>query len=322
MWPNISLRQLQILLAFAEGGGMTAAGRSIGLSHSAVSLQLKALEEGLGRALVDRSTRPPRLTDEGQAVLAQARRIHGLLDEMAAGPADGGARGSLALGIVPSAFVHLAAPALASLRQSAPGIAVRLRAGLSGDLAEAVRSGELDAALVTGPAGAAVPTGLALRLLAEEPLELIASHALLGPAGTTGGAAALGRIIAAHPYIWFSRRTWAGRQIEQVLAARGLAPAEAMEVDALEAIEALVRHGLGVSVVPRPAGIGAAEADPDLLRLRLAGPDARRAIALIEREGHPKLALVDCVAEAFRTILARDETVDHPVLRGDQDRMS
>ncbi|MEM6356879.1 MAG: LysR family transcriptional regulator, partial [Pseudomonadota bacterium] len=178
MIPNISLRQLSILVAFAEQSGMTAAGRAIGLSHSAVSLQLRALEEALGADLIDRSSRPPSLTEEGRAVVAQARQVAGLVEEMAAAGAGGPAgsrKGILTLGVVPSAFVHLAAPALAHLRAAAPGIAVRLRAGLSGDLAESVRSGALDAALVTRPAGNAAPPGLDVRPLVEEPLELLAA---------------------------------------------------------------------------------------------------------------------------------------------------
>ncbi|MEM7496950.1 MAG: LysR family transcriptional regulator [Pseudomonadota bacterium] len=307
MMPNLSLRQLQILLAFAERGGMTAAGRAIGLSHSAVSLQLKALEDTLGAALIDRSSRPPRLTAAGRGVVAQARQVTELVEEMAAAVSAEGAgarRGVITLGVVPSAFVHLAAPALAHLREAAPSIAVRLRAGLSGDLAEGVRSGALDAALLTRPAGSAAPAGLEVRPLVEEPLDLIAAETLTAEGIELDPEARIAHLVRTRPFIWFSRRAWAGRQIEQVLAARGLAPAEAMEVDALEAIEALVRHGLGVSVVPRPAGTPP-EGRAGLLTLPLPGPGAHRALCLIEREGHPKAHLVSALADAFEAVLER-----------------
>ncbi|MEM6945987.1 MAG: LysR family transcriptional regulator [Pseudomonadota bacterium] len=307
MLPNISLRQLSILIAFAERGGMTAAGLSIGLSHSAVSLQLKALEEGLGASLIDRSSRPPRLTEEGRAVLAQARQVVALLEEMAANAAvgaEGGPRGTLTLGVVPSALIHLAAPALAHLRASAPSIAVRIKGGLSGDLAEGVRSGDLDAALLTRPAGDAVPAGLTMRPLAEEPLELIANASFAETLKDAPPSKCIARLVSERPYIWFSRRTWAGRQIEQALAARGLAPSEAMEVDALEAIESLVRHGLGVSVVPRPAGLRE-NARSGLLCIPLDGSGAVRSLGLIERDGHPKAHLVSAFAAAAGETLGR-----------------
>ncbi|MEM9763592.1 MAG: LysR family transcriptional regulator [Pseudomonadota bacterium] len=306
MLPNISLRQLTILVAFAEKGGMTAAGRAIGLSHSAVSLQLRALEEALAADLIDRSSRPPRLTEEGRAVVSQARQVAGLVEEMAAagaGGEKGARRGVLTLGVVPSAFVHLAAPTLAHLRQAAPGIAVRLRAGLSGDLAEAVRSGSLDAALLTRPGGSATPPGLDVRPLVEEPLELIAAPALAAEGAGLDAEQRIAHLVRHQPFIWFSRRAWAGRQIEQALAARGLAPAEAMEVDALDAIEALVRHGLGVSVVPRPAG-ARDEVRQGLFTLPLPGEGASRALCLIEREGHPKAHLVSALAAAAAEVLA------------------
>ncbi|MEM8759850.1 MAG: LysR family transcriptional regulator [Pseudomonadota bacterium] len=309
MIPNISLRQLNILVAFAEQGGMTAAGRAIGLSHSAVSLQLRALEEALGADLIDRSSRPPSLTEEGRAVVAQARQVAGLVEEMAAAGAGGPAgsrKGILTLGVVPSAFVHLAAPALAHLRAAAPGIAVRLRAGLSGDLAESVRNGALDAALVTRPAGNAAPPGLDVRPLVEEPLELLAAPHLAAEGAQMEPEARIAHLLRAQPFIWFSRRTWAGRQIEQALAARGLAPAEAMEVDALEAIEALVRHGLGVSVAPRPAG-ASNDVRRGLFTVPLPGDGATRALCLIEREGHPKAHLVSALADAAAAVLDRPD---------------
>ena len=49
----MNLRQLRTLVSIAEQGSFTAAGNAVGLSHSAISLHVKALEEELGIALVD-----------------------------------------------------------------------------------------------------------------------------------------------------------------------------------------------------------------------------------------------------------------------------
>ncbi|MCL5776307.1 LysR substrate-binding domain-containing protein [Limibaculum sp. FT325] len=276
----MNLRQLRTLVAIAEQGSFTAAGEAMGLSHSAVSLQMKALEDELGVLLADRSLRPPRLTDRGLALVEQARRIGHIVDEIRALGAEGGLAGSLALGVVPTALVHPLPPALARLQAAHPQLAIRVRSGLSGDLAQAVRAGELDAALVTEPA--LLPEGLAARHVSAEPLQLIASPGMEG--------AELADLIARYPFIWFSRKTWAGQQIERVLARRGLRPREAMEVDALDAVEALVRAGLGVSVVPARAG--AASGADSLRRLPLEGEDAIRRLCVIEREAHPRAHVV------------------------------
>ncbi|MEO0823229.1 MAG: LysR substrate-binding domain-containing protein, partial [Pseudomonadota bacterium] len=164
------------------------------------------------------------------------------------------------------------------------------RAGLSGDLAEGVRSGALDAALLTTPAAGAAPAGLTLRPVVREPLRLIASDSL--------GESEAEALLATQPFIWFSRKTWAGRQIEQILADRGFSPPESMEVDALEAVEALVRHGLGVSVVPWAAGAGPDR--PGLRRLALPGLQAERVLGLSERAGSPDNPLLTLLESALR----------------------
>jgi DNA-binding transcriptional LysR family regulator len=274
----MNLRQLRTLVAIAEQGSFTAAGNAVGLSHSAISLQVKALEEELGIALVDRSQRPPRLTPSGGALVEQARRMAALVDEIRALGSDQVLAGSLAVGVVPTEMVHLLPPALARLRALHPKLAIRVRSGLSSELAQMVRGSELDVAVATRPDIA--PEGLVLHPIAREPLVVIAP----GDAVEQTDAA----LIAAHPFIWFSRKTWAGQQIERLLQARGLRPTETMEVDSLEAIESLVAHGLGVSVVPERPGAPLATT---LRRLPFGNPQAARHLALIERDRNPKARL-------------------------------
>ena len=278
----MNLRQLRTLVAIAERGSFTAAGNAVGLSHSAISLHVKALEEDLGIALVDRSQRPPRLTPRGAALVEQARRMAALEDEIRALGSDQALAGSLAVGVVPTEMVHLLPPALARLRALHPRLAIRVRTGLSSELAQMVRGAELDVAVATRPDIA--PEGLVLHDIAREPLVVIA------PGDATEKTDA--ELIAAHPFIWFSRKTWAGQQIERLLHGRGLRPTEAMEVDSLEAIESLVAHGLGVSVVPeRPGARPGAPLAATLRRLPFGNPQAARHLALIERDRNPKARL-------------------------------
>jgi DNA-binding transcriptional LysR family regulator len=274
----MNLRQLRTLVAIAEQGSFTAAGNAVGLSHSAISLHVKALEQELGVSLVDRAQRPPRLTARGAALVEQARRMAVLVDEIRALGSDEVLAGSLAVGVVPTEMVHLLPPALARLKALHPKLAIRVRTGLSSELAQAVHMAELDVAVATRPDIA--PEGLAVHQIAREPLVVIAPGDAVEDTDT--------ELIAAHPFIWFSRKTWAGQQIERLLHARGLHPREAMEVDSLEAIEALVAHGLGISVVPERPGAPLA---PTLRRVAFGNPQAARHLALIERDSNPKTRL-------------------------------
>ena len=123
-------RHLASLVAIADHGGFGAAGRAVGRSHSAVSLHVKALEERLGTALVDRSVRPPALTADGEALVHEARRLLRVLDDIAALARSDRLAGRLAVGIVPTAMTHLAAPALAHLRRAHPAVAISIHTGL------------------------------------------------------------------------------------------------------------------------------------------------------------------------------------------------
>ena len=282
----MNLRRLRTMVAIAEAPSFTAAGAALGLSHGAVSLHVKELEAELGVALVDRARRPPVLTDRGAALVEHARRMLAIADEIAGLGAAEALVGTLAVGIVPSAMAGLAPPALAALRAAHPRLRLRIRAGLSADLALMVRSGELDAALTTAPE-AAIP-GLRAREAAREPLEAIA------PAAAQGGDARA--LLQGRPFIWFSRRTWAGQMIERRIEEMGLSVDAAMEVDSLEAVEALVRHGLGVSVAPRRAGVGRA----GIAAAPLGDPPLWRALALLERPRNPRARLADALLAAVR----------------------
>ena len=71
----MSLRALRTLVAIARHRTFARAGEAIGLTQSAVSLQVKSLEEEFNVRLFDRSRREPALTEAGRIVLAQAEQI-------------------------------------------------------------------------------------------------------------------------------------------------------------------------------------------------------------------------------------------------------
>src|SRR6202795_5038801 len=80
MLDGVSLDQLRIFIVAADGGRFSAAGRRLNRAQSVVSQTLANLEGQLGVKLFDRSARFPVLTDQGRALLADARTVGGDLD--------------------------------------------------------------------------------------------------------------------------------------------------------------------------------------------------------------------------------------------------
>ena len=116
-------------VAVAEAKGFRAAGERLGVSHSAVSQSLRRLEERLGIALVQRTTRSVRLTDAGEQLYASVRPA---LDEVraavaAVGELGGTPQGTLRLHLTTGAETYFNGPLLARISRHPPACAARPR---------------------------------------------------------------------------------------------------------------------------------------------------------------------------------------------------
>ena len=78
---NLDITALRSFAMVAEAGGVTKAAARLHLTQSAVSMQLKRLEESIGLPLLDRTGRAPQLTSQGELLLSYARRMIALNDE-------------------------------------------------------------------------------------------------------------------------------------------------------------------------------------------------------------------------------------------------
>jgi DNA-binding transcriptional LysR family regulator len=142
---NPSIDQLTVLTAVADAGGLAAAARRLGRATSAVSYAIDNLEAQLGLKLFDRvTTRRPRLTRGGEAVLADARRVLGELDGLKArvrGLSEGlEAEVALAVDVMlPTARL---VDALTAFQASFPTVALRLRVEALGGVIQLVALGK------------------------------------------------------------------------------------------------------------------------------------------------------------------------------------
>ncbi len=290
----MELRQLKTLVAIADFKTFAAAADAVGLTQSAISLQIKALEDELQTTLFDRTRRPPVLNSRGRVLVEHARDV---LATCAKIKAMGGAEelsGVLDLGAVPTCIAGVLPKALASIQKTHPKLRIHVTSAQSAELAERLSGGEFDAVALTEPYSAI--EGLDWHPFAREPLVVIA------PPQTTGTTDK--EILEAGPYIQFSRNTWAGQIIARHLDDRAIKVQLGMEIDSMEAISSMVAHGLGVSVIPRPASEPLV---PFALRAFPFGdPLQYRVMGLLERAGNPKTRLVRALLTELKRSCGRN----------------
>ena len=290
----MSIRNLRTLVAVADRGSFAAAARAVGLTQSAVSMQLRGLEDELQIKLFDRHRRPPALNDHGKRLVRRAREIVQLYERMAEAPAPdtAGVAGLIDVGAVPTALSGIVPRALAGLQRIHPHIAVNLVSGMSGELIQRVERGELDAALMSEPNH--IPADFIWRPVATEKIVVAAPPQSAEKTDR--------ELLAAWPYIRYNRRAWVARPIQQSLRARSIRPRQAMELDSIESILLMVYSGLGVAIVPQRCVEG-----PFPLPVRyvpFGEPPLTRRIGLIERADNPKSNLARALHAAFASHVA------------------
>jgi len=269
----MNLQQLKSLVAIYENNSFSAAADKVSLSHSAISLQIRTLEEEFGQQLFDRSTRPATLTPTGKATALAAQKALKLVNAVKLIGKGQQHRDQISFGIVPTEAQHLLPVVLRELQKRQPGIRIKVKSGLSGTLALQVLNLDLDFAILTAPI-TALPE-LQVQELVIEPLFVIAPKSVQASSDEA--------LQRGHPFIAFEAMTWMGHQVSARLQSRGIRVNEIMEVDSLDAIEKMVREGFGVSIVPQR--FLAPPLDRHLNVVPFCDPQETRRLVLIHRAG-------------------------------------
>ncbi|MFD3699983.1 LysR family transcriptional regulator [Streptomyces sp. NPDC058646] len=246
----LDVKRLVILRDLAEHGRVTSVAGLHGVTPSAVSQQLRALESEAGAALVEREGRGLRLTAAGSALAAACEPVLAAL-ERAAGAVralDDDLSGELVIGCAPSALATVAAPLVAELAARHPGLRPRI---VQADPEEAVprlRARRLDLAVTYDYPllGAPPAPGTHAVRLFEDPLCLALPQDLL-PAWEREGLAALREAD------WVSAPAPSSCREMMLHACRnsGFTPRVAHECGDLRAGLWLVATGHAVSILPR-----------------------------------------------------------------------
>lgn len=281
------LKELKTFVHVARYGTFSGAGQHSGLSQSAVSAQMRVLEESLGVRLFDRSGRAAVMNAAGRHALPLAEQILALYGQMALPTAAGDWQGELRIGAIASVQTGLLPEVLPSFRVAAPKVELKLVPGVSLGLMSQVDAGELDLALLIKP-----PFDLPKELL-EIPL-LSEPFVLITPLSVEGDD--LHRILTEQPFVRYDRTSFGGRLVSRFLREQQLHVRDTLELDELEAIVRMVECGLGVSLIPK-AGLWLQR--PHRLRIIELGELTfeRHLIALLRRaQRQPALdCLLDCL---------------------------
>ncbi|MFW5654178.1 MAG: LysR substrate-binding domain-containing protein [Roseicyclus sp.] len=149
----ITLRQLSFLVAIAEEMNLTRAAARCHVTQPTLSAGLRELEARLGVRLVERTSRSLLLTEVGEGVVEEARRLLDgarRIETLAKGHLNP-EEGDLRLGAIPTIGPYLLPRAIPEIRKAFPQLRVFMREELTESLLEGVGSGRLDLALIALP---------------------------------------------------------------------------------------------------------------------------------------------------------------------------
>jgi len=278
--PRLSLWGIEVFLACAEEGSVSAAARRLGASVSSVSQQLTNLEAAVGTELIDRASRPARLTPAGEIFRPRAARIQSEAAQARAELAapDLSALTRLRLGMIEDLDADVTPRLLSQMSAELTRAQFLLETGASHRLHDLLDARALDV-IVAADAAEPPPAGTEVHPLLQEPFVAATARGALD--GAVDPAAAL----AALPLIRYTSRHLMGRQIDAHLARQDLRLSHRFELDSYHAILAMVAQGAGWTILT-PLGYLRAQRFRDEVVLRpLPGAPLSRRISLTAHEG-------------------------------------
>ena len=270
---RVTLWGIEVFLACAEEGAISAAARRLGVSPSAVSQQLASLEGALGAVLMDRAARPMGLTPAGAMFRRHAQVILNAEAEARAELALSDLSGltTLRLGMIEDFDAEVTPRLLTGLARELKGCRFLLETGASHRLNEALEDRALD--LIVAADGVE-PAGQGWR---EVHPVLAEPFVIVAPRGMAAGPET--------PFIQYTARHMMGRQIAAHLARQNLRLGTRYELDSYRAILAMVAAGEGWTILT-PLALLHGSRFRDAVEVRpLAGEPLSRSLSLSARAG-------------------------------------
>ena len=244
----MDLRQLQILQTIAETGSFTASGKKLHVSQSAISRQILLLEEELGEPLFLRVGRQVRMTPAAESLVQLGQRVFQDVRETVQTITDHtrALKGTLRLAGGMTVCLYMFPPLLKHLRRLHPQLEVRLTVATAMRSLHEIRAGRIDAGLLTLPVEESdlvtLPVLREELLLLTMPTHPLAKKKTIQPSDLSG-----------EPFVLFETGSATRHVIDTFFLTEQVEPVVVMDTENVEIIKAMVRAGLGISIVPYQA---------------------------------------------------------------------
>jgi DNA-binding transcriptional LysR family regulator len=266
----MDLRQLEIIRAIADSGSFTAAGEKLHVSQSAISRQILLLEDELGEPVFHRIGRRIRITPAGESLLQLSNRVFQDLQETVSAISDKqeSLKGTMRLVGGMTVCLYVFPALLAEVRQVHPHLDLKITVGSAERSIAMLRSGAGDLGLITLPVEAtdlvSVPVLEEELLLVTYPAHPFARKKTITPADLKG-----------QHFVLFETGSITRKLVEEFFTRERITPEIVMETENVEIIKAMVRHGLGISIIPWQAAAADVRAKQLYCR-RIAGQALKR----------------------------------------------
>jgi DNA-binding transcriptional LysR family regulator len=303
------MRRLQVLEQAEACGSFSAAAGVLGITQSAVSQHVAALERAVDLPLFERGTRPVQLTEAGVALVRHTRavlaRLEGAqqeLDEIA-----GRRQGRLRLGSFPTALATFVPAALARFTRDVPNVTLTVVDDHLQRLLPRLDEGELDLAIVYDHE--ALPDVASRDLhrvhLYDDVFKVVLPR---------GHRLARRRSVA---IVDLAEQTWVGGSrssawfqiVRHTCRAAGFEPRVSLVSDDYVAIQAFAEAGLGVTVVP---GLAVARSTARVAVRDVAGPAPVRRIWVARNQDMFPTRAADTMVQVLRRVTARHRAAQAP----------
>jgi DNA-binding transcriptional LysR family regulator len=290
---DLNLREIRAFVAVAQTGSFTRAAARLNVSQPALTVQIRRLEETLGARLFDRNSRMVTLTSVGRELLpvlhkslADMQRV--LDDARALGD---GSRGTVRIACLPS-FAAGRLPALIrDFRAEAPGVTFEIRDVVASMVNQLVRAGEFDLG-VTG--GEVTDAELEILHSAQDRLMVVCprAHPLAKKRRVTAAD------LAGYPLVLTAAGTSVRAIVDTAFDEAGRTPDIACEPTYMMTAVAMVRAGLGITILPGSAP--EIRAERELVGRPIDDRRFVRPIALIKKRARTLPPVALAFAEALK----------------------
>lgn len=244
----MDLKQMKHFVVLAETLNFNQAAQKLYISQPPLSISIRKLEESLGVALFERTTRQVKLTEYGVLILPDIQQALKLIEivKFKVKQSTRGIRGTLRIGSVASATISLIPKIIPIFKKLYPEVDLIIRDYPSEKIVEYVEMGDLDVGLVRSPIMSCIKSSSVL--IEQDTLVAVVPHDLF-PQITQSIHL---KSLAQHPFINYSKKEASGLNfaVNKACQNAGFIPRTVQETTQILATISLVEAGLGVALVP------------------------------------------------------------------------